>query len=92
MTKLTAHEDFALAGAKQIEADLAAGRRDAGLPPLSVEEAEADKDRAFAAMEADRNPRTLYLAEIARRAHVRAIDDHQQATRTGLYAPVTRPL
>lgn len=92
MTKLTAHEDFTLAGAKQIEADLAAGRRDAGLPPLSVEEAEADKDAAFAAMDADRNPRTIYLAEIARRALSRARDEHEQATRTGRFAPVSWPL
>lgn len=32
MTKLTAHEDFALTPAAAIEADLAQGRRDAGLP------------------------------------------------------------
>ena len=92
MTHLTAHEDFTLAGAKAIEADLAAGRRDAGLPPLSVEECEIAKDAAFAAMEADRNPRTIYEAEICRRAYLRAVDAHEQATRTGLYAPVTWPL
>lgn len=88
MTKLTAREDFTLAGAKQIEADLAAGRREAGLPPLTVVECEIAFEEAMRAMEANRNPATIYEAEICRRALSRATDAHEQATRTGLYAPI----
>lgn len=88
MTRLTAEDDFALTSAKQIEADLAAGRRDAGLPPLTVEECEIAKDAAFAAFDADPSPRNRKEAEICRRALSRADDAHERATRTGLYAPV----
>lgn len=88
MTKITDHEDFTLAGSKRIEADIAAGRRDAGMDPLSVEEAQAAKDLAFAAMDANRNSATIYDAEIARLALSRALDDHERATRTGRFAPV----
>lgn len=92
MTLLSAREDFALAGAKQIEADLAAARRDAGLSPLSVEDAQSEKNRAFAAMEANRNPATIYDAEIARLGLSRALDNHERATCTGRFAPIAVPL
>jgi len=87
MTRLTPHEDFAMTSAKQIEADLAAGRRDAGLPPLSVEECEIAFAEAMRAMEANRTDDTRKEAEICRRALCRAHDEHEQATRTGRFTP-----
>lgn len=92
MTHLTPHEDYVLCTAKQIEADIAAGRRDAGIEPRSVEECQAELDEALTAMAADRNFDTRRNAEIARRARSRAIDEHEQATRTGRFTPITFPL
>lgn len=92
MTQISAQQNFSLAGAASVEADLAAGRRAAGLPPLTVEETEIALEAAMAAMENDRTPRNIYEAEICRRARGRALDEHEQATRTGRFAPVGNPL
>lgn len=89
MTKITPQEDFAMTSAKQIEADLAAGRRDAGLPPLTVEECDIAFREAMRAMDANRTDDTRKEAEICRRALSRALDAHEQATRTGRFAPVS---
>lgn len=92
MTRLTPQEDYRLTSAIQIEADLAAGRRDAGMEPRSVEECRAELDEALTAMDANRNFDTRRNAEIARRAWSRALDELEQATRTGRFSPVSWPL
>lgn len=87
MTKITPHQDFAMTSAKKIEADLAAGRLNAGLPPLSIEECEIAFVEAMRAMDANRTDETRKEAEICRRALCRARDEHEQATRTGRFEP-----